>query len=125
MNAFAPKPVVLRTLDIGGDKSLSYFPIEEDNPFLGWRGIRVTLDHPEIFMIQLRSMLLASIGLNNLNILFPMVSTINELENAIELLEKAYRELLSEGHLVQMPKIGVMVEVPSMVFQMKRRKINI
>ena len=120
MNAFAPKPVVLRTLDIGGDKSLSYFPIEEDNPFLGWRGIRVTLDHPEIFMIQLRSMLLASIGLNNLNILFPMVSTINELENAIELLENAYRELLSEGHQVQMPKIGVMVEVPSMVFQMKK-----
>ena len=54
LEAFAPNPVTMRTLDIGGDKSLSYFPIEEDNPFLGWRGIRVTLDHPEIFMIQLK-----------------------------------------------------------------------
>ena len=49
MEAFEPRPVTMRTLDIGGDKSLSYFPIQEDNPFLGWRGIRVTLDHPEIF----------------------------------------------------------------------------
>ena len=120
MSAFAPRPVVLRTLDIGGDKSLSYFPIEEDNPFLGWRGIRVTLDHPEIFMIQLRAMLIASIGLNNLHVLFPMVSTVNEVEDAIHMLEHAWEELLSEGHLVRMPKVGVMVEVPSMVFQMRR-----
>ncbi|MCU7837578.1 MAG: phosphoenolpyruvate--protein phosphotransferase [gamma proteobacterium symbiont of Taylorina sp.] len=120
MSAFAPKPVVLRTLDIGGDKSLNYFPIEEENPFLGWRGIRVTLDHPEIFMIQLRAMLLASIGPDNLYILLPMVSTVNEVEYAIELLERAYRELLNEGHSVKMPKIGVMVEVPSIVFQMRR-----
>jgi len=47
----------MRTLDIGGDKALTYFPIEEDNPFLGWRGIRVTLDHPEIFLLQVRAML--------------------------------------------------------------------
>ena len=120
MSAFAPRPVVLRTLDIGGDKSLSYFPIEEDNPFLGWRGIRVTLDHPEIFMIQLRAMLIASTGLNNLHVLFPMVSTVNEVEDAIHMLEHAWEELLSEGHLVRMPKVGVMVEVPSMVFQMRR-----
>ncbi|MDX2506188.1 MAG: phosphoenolpyruvate--protein phosphotransferase [Gammaproteobacteria bacterium] len=118
--AFAPRPVVLRTLDIGGDKSLSYFPIEEDNPFLGWRGIRVTLDHPEIFMIQLRAMLLASIGLNNLSILFPMISTVNELEDAINWLDRAYYEMLDEGHQVQKPKVGVMVEVPSMVFQMRQ-----
>jgi len=120
LGAFAPRPVVLRTLDIGGDKSLSYFPIEEDNPFLGWRGIRVTLDHPEIFMIQLRAMLIANIDHNNLNILFPMVSTYSEVEDAIELLDRAYQELLAEGFQVQMPKVGVMVEVPSMVFQMKR-----
>ncbi|MCW8930686.1 MAG: phosphoenolpyruvate--protein phosphotransferase [Gammaproteobacteria bacterium] len=120
MQAMAPKPVVLRTLDIGGDKALSYFPIEEDNPFLGWRGIRVTLDHPEIFMIQLRAMLIASKGLNNLNILFPMISTVGEVEDAISLLDRAYQELLAEGHSIKMPKVGVMVEVPSVVFQMRR-----
>jgi len=120
MEAMAPKPVVLRTLDIGGDKSLSYFPIEEDNPFLGWRGIRVTLDHPEIFMIQLRAMLIASIGLDNLYILFPMVSTISEVEDAKNLLDRAYQELLAEGYQVNMPQVGVMVEVPSVVFQIKR-----
>ncbi len=120
LQAFVPRPVVLRTLDIGGDKSLSYFPIEEDNPFLGWRGIRVTLDHPEIFMIQLRAMLIASEGLDNLSVLFPMISTISEVEDAIALLERAYRELLTEGYRIQMPKVGVMVEVPSLVFQIKR-----
>lgn len=120
MESMAPKPVVLRTLDIGGDKSLSYFPIEEDNPFLGWRGIRVTLDHPEIFLIQLRAMLLASKGLDNLNILFPMISTIREVEDAMNLLHRAYDELLAEGHSIKMPKVGVMVEVPSIVFQMRR-----
>ena len=120
MEAMAPRLVVLRTLDIGGDKSLSYFPIEEDNPFLGWRGIRVTLDHPEIFMIQLRAMLIASSGLNNLHILFPMVSKISEVEDALNLLERAYHELLDEGHEIERPKVGVMVEVPSIVFQMRR-----
>ena len=120
MESMAPKPVVLRTLDIGGDKSLSYFPIEEDNPFLGWRGIRVTLDHPEIFMIQLRAMLLASVELNNLHILFPLISTVSEVEDAMNLLERAYEELIAEGHQVNMPKVGVMVEVPSVVFQMRQ-----
>ncbi len=120
MEALYPRPVVLRTLDIGGDKSLSYFPIEEDNPFLGWRGIRVTLDHPEIFMIQLRAMLIASIGLDNLNILFPMISTISEVEDSMNLLDRAYEELRAEGYLVKKPKVGVMVEVPSIVFQMRR-----
>ncbi|MCP3851110.1 MAG: phosphoenolpyruvate--protein phosphotransferase [Gammaproteobacteria bacterium] len=119
MEAMAPKPVVLRTLDIGGDKSLSYFPIEEDNPFLGWRGIRVTLDHPEIFMIQLRAMLIGSKGLNNLQILLPMISTIGEVEDSIDLLNRAYDELLIEGHKIEKPKVGVMVEVPSVVFQMR------
>ena len=53
LKAFYPKVVTMRTLDIGGDKVLPYFPIEEENPFLGWRGIRVTLDHPEVFLIQM------------------------------------------------------------------------
>jgi phosphotransferase system enzyme I (PtsP) len=62
LEPFAPLPVTMRTLDIGGDKSLPYFPIEEANPFLGWRGIRVTLDHPEIFLVQVRAMMKASKG---------------------------------------------------------------
>jgi phosphotransferase system enzyme I (PtsP) len=120
MQAFAPRPVVLRTLDIGGDKALSYFPIEEDNPFLGWRGIRVTLDHPEIFIVQMRAMMIASEDLNNLNILLPMVSNIAEVEDALELLDKAFHELINEGYVIRMPKIGVMVEVPSMIFQIRQ-----
>ncbi len=76
LDTFSSSPVTLRTLDIGGDKNLSYFPIKEENPFLGWRGIRITLDHPEIFRTQIRAMLRASIGLNNLQILFPMHGSI-------------------------------------------------
>lgn len=119
LEAFAPRHVTLRTLDIGGDKSLSYFPIREENPFLGWRGIRVTLDHPEIFLVQLRAMLRASIGLDNLQILLPMVSSISELDAALRLIERAYQELRVEGDdkLVR-PKIGMMIEVPSTVYQM-------
>ncbi|HRE30716.1 MAG TPA: PEP-utilizing enzyme, partial [Candidatus Berkiella sp.] len=82
LESFAPKPVTIRTLDIGGDKFLSYFPVTEDNPFLGWRGIRITLDHPEIFLVQLRAMLRASNGLQNLRVLFPMISCISEIEEA-------------------------------------------
>ena len=55
LQAFSPRPVVMRTLDVGGDKMLPYFPIKEDNPFLGWRGIRVTLDHPEVFFDPITS----------------------------------------------------------------------
>lgn len=117
LEAFAPHPVTMRTLDIGGDKSLPYFPIEEENPFLGWRGIRVTLDHPEIFLVQVRAMLKASEGLNNLRILLPMISAIPELEIAQMLIVRAYEELIEEGHKIQLPPIGVMVEVPSAVYQ--------
>ena len=115
--AFAPRPVTMRTLDIGGDKSLPYFPIQEDNPFLGWRGIRVTLDHPEIFMVQVRAMLKASEGLDNLRIMLPMVSTVFEAEEAMHLVHRAYLEVLEEGFHVAMPPIGVMIEVPAAVYQ--------
>lgn len=117
LEAFAPSTVTMRTLDIGGDKSLPYFPIAEDNPFLGWRGIRVTLDHPEIFLAQVRAMLKASEGLNNLRIMLPMVSNVAELEIAQMLIIRAYDELLEEGFNVQMPPVGVMVEVPAAVYQ--------
>jgi len=119
LEAFAPRPVTLRTLDIGGDKMLPYFPVYEDNPFLGWRGIRITLDHPEIFLTQLRAMLRASVGLDNLNILLPMVSTTTELDLAITFINQAINELIEEGEKIHRPPIGVMIEVPSAVYQIR------
>ncbi|MFT5419812.1 MAG: phosphotransferase system enzyme I (PtsP) [Candidatus Endobugula sp.] len=117
--AFAPHPVTMRTLDVGGDKALSYFPIEEENPFLGWRGIRVTLDHPEIFLAQVRAMMKASEGLNNLRIMLPMISHTSELDAAQALIHRAYLELIEEGHSVELPPVGVMIEVPAAVYQAK------
>ncbi|TBU74335.1 phosphoenolpyruvate-protein phosphotransferase PtsP [Pseudomonas daroniae] len=115
--AFHPLPVTMRTLDIGGDKALSYFPIKEDNPFLGWRGIRVTLDHPEIFLVQVRAMLKASEGLDNLRILLPMISGIQELEESLHLIHRAWGEVRDEGTDVPLPPIGVMIEIPAAVYQ--------
>ena len=120
LEGFHPRPVTMRTLDIGGDKGLSYFPIEEDNPFLGWRGIRVTLDHPEIFLVQIRAMLKANEGLNNLQILLPMVTHLSEIDEALILIEQAYQELLEEGVKTQMPPVGVMIEVPAAVYQARQ-----
>ncbi|MFT3741937.1 MAG: phosphoenolpyruvate--protein phosphotransferase [Gammaproteobacteria bacterium] len=117
LRAFAPRPVIMRTLDVGGDKALPYFPVQEDNPFLGWRGIRITLDHPEILLVQMRAMLQASEGLDNLQIMFPMITTVPETEEALRLLKQAYEEIVTEGFAVKMPKIGVMLEVPSAVYQ--------
>lgn len=117
LQAFHPLPVTMRTLDIGGDKSLSYFPIKEENPFLGWRGIRVTLDHPEIFLVQARAMLKASEGLDNLRILLPMISGTQELEEALHLIHRAWGEVRDEGTDVPLPPIGVMIEIPAAVYQ--------
>lgn len=116
LEAFAPRPVTLRTLDIGGDKELAYFPVKEDNPFLGWRGIRISLDHPEIFLTQLRAMLRASIGLDNLTILLPMISTVSEIDIAMTFISQAMGELIEEGMEVHRPPVGVMIEVPSAVY---------
>jgi len=117
LEAFHPHPVVMRTLDIGGDKMLPYFPIEELNPFLGWRGIRITLDHPEIFLVQVRAMLKASANLNNLRILVPMITTVFEAEEATHLIHRAWMEVREEGFDIEMPPVGVMVEVPAAVYQ--------
>ncbi|MBK8970622.1 MAG: phosphoenolpyruvate--protein phosphotransferase [Hahellaceae bacterium] len=119
LEAFYPNPVTMRTLDIGGDKTLPYFPISEENPFLGWRGIRVTLDHPEIFLGQVRAMIKASEGLDNLRILLPMISNISEVEEALRLIYRVYHEVREDGIDVVMPPIGAMIEVPSSVFQVK------
>ena len=117
LQAFQPRPVIMRTLDIGGDKKLSYFPVEEDNPFLGWRGIRIMLDHPEIFLLQIRAMLRASIGYNNLHIMLPMITNVAEIEEALRLWGQAYDELINEGIDVHMPTFGAMIEVPASVYQ--------
>lgn len=117
LELFAPRPVTIRTLDIGGDKPLPYFPMHEANPFLGWRGIRITLDHPEIFLTQVRAVLRAAIGLDNLQLLLPMVSTVGEVDDALLLIQRAHNELLEEGYQVRMPPIGVMIEVPAAVYQ--------
>lgn len=115
--SFAPRPVIIRTLDVGGDKPLPYFPIKEDNPFLGWRGIRITLDHPEIFLSQIRAILRASEGLNNMRIMLPMITDVTEVDEALRLLRKAYAEVCDEGCNIEMPQIGVMIEVPAAVYQ--------
>ena len=117
LETFAPRPVTIRTLDIGGDKPLPYFPIHESNPFLGWRGIRISLDHPEIFLTQLRAMLRAAQGLGNLQVLLPMISHVAEVDDAMMLIQRAHNELMEEGVEVQMPRIGVMIEVPAAVYQ--------
>jgi phosphotransferase system enzyme I (PtsP) len=119
LETFAPRPVTLRTLDIGGDKMLSYFPVSEENPFLGWRGIRISLDHPEIFLTQIRAMLRASTGLQNLTVMMPMISTVTELDMAMTLINQAIAELIEEGEQVHRPPIGIMIEVPSAVYQVK------
>jgi len=150
LQVFPKHGVTMRTLDVGGDKSLPYFPITEENPFLGWRGIRITLDHPEIFLVQVRAMLRANQGLNNLEIMLPMISGVEEVDEAIRLINQAFFELKAEltqditkelmsvdnkdgqltleqakekaqsisSQLVR-PKVGIMLEVPSVIFQME------
>ena len=118
MESFAPNQVTMRTLDIGGDKALPYFPMVEDNPFLGWRGIRFTLDHPEIFLVQIRAMIRASAGLDNLRILLPMISHLSELDESIVLIHQAVNELQQEYDGIVLPQIGAMIEVPSALFQL-------
>ena len=125
---YAGKPVTMRTLDVGGDKQLPYFPIEEDNPFLGWRGIRLTLDHPEIFLVQIRAMIKANVFTSNLHIMLPMISDIGEIDEAQRLIQQAYDEVLTEyqeadaGAVIPKPKVGIMLEVPSMLFQLEQLK---
>jgi phosphotransferase system enzyme I (PtsP) len=119
LEGFAPRPVILRTLDVGGDKPLPYFPFAEQNPFLGWRGVRISLAHPEIFLTQVRAMLRAAIDLDNMQIMLPMISGVAEIDELKMLITRAHDELLEEGYAVSMPRIGVMVEVPSAVYMIE------
>ena len=119
LSFFPNKPVVLRALDIGADKQLPYMPINEENPCLGWRGIRILLDQPEIFLIQLRAMLKANLEFKNLKILLPMVTSIDEIEEAKALLLRACAEVSREMKCeCILPPVGIMLEVPSLVFML-------
>ena len=120
LNTFKGMPVVLRTLDVGGDKPLSYFPIHEANPFLGWRGVRITLDHPEIFVTQVRAMIRANVEADNLEILLPMISGKAELEECLVLIRRVRDEIEEElGQQIALPRVGAMIEVPSAVYQIE------
>ena len=113
-DVFGDRPVVLRTLDVGGDKDLPYLDLpREANPFLGLRAIRLCLARPELFRPQLRAALRAGAG-RNLKVMFPMVATVTEVRAARSVLEECRAELLAEGQPVaEEMEIGIMVEVPS------------
>ena len=114
VDAFGDMPVILRTLDIGGDKELPYLDLSREmNPFLGVRAIRLCLSRPELFKPQLRAALRAGAE-RNLKIMFPMVSTVGEVRAARGLLEECRAELLAEGQAVaDEMEVGIMVEIPA------------
>nr|WP_245628471.1 phosphoenolpyruvate--protein phosphotransferase [Fervidicola ferrireducens] len=112
--AMNPRPVIIRTLDIGGDKKLPFLEMPEElNPFLGWRAIRMCLDNPELFKVQLRAILRAS-HYGNIKIMYPMISSLSELRRANTILEEAKDELRREGiPFDENLEVGIMVEIPS------------
>ena len=111
--AFGERPVIIRTLDVGGDKDLpGVDQPEEENPFLGWRGIRMCLDVPELFKPQLRAILRAA-SYGNLRIMFPMIVDTMELRTAKEVIQECRGELENEGTQFGEVDIGVMVETPA------------
>jgi phosphotransferase system enzyme I (PtsI) len=114
LSGLAPSPVVIRTLDIGGDKSIPYLSVEpEENPFLGLRAIRLCLEHRSLFRAQLRALMRASVH-GSLRIMFPMISNLVELREAKQELEAVKAELAAEGKpLSDHVEVGIMVEVPS------------
>ena len=114
LQAMAPKPIVIRTFDIGGDKELSYLQMDKEmNPFLGYRAIRICLDKVDTFKTQLRALLKVSVY-GNLRIMFPMISSLEELLSAKDILEEVKKELTLEGIAFSKEiQVGMMIEVPS------------
>ena len=113
LETMGDRPVIIRTLDIGGDKNLPALPLpKEDNPFLGCRAIRLCLLRPELFKIQLRALLRASVY-GNLHIMLPMISCIEELREGRRMIEDARQELQAEGIATADVKIGIMIEIPA------------
>ncbi|HZP79946.1 MAG TPA: phosphoenolpyruvate--protein phosphotransferase [Pseudolabrys sp.] len=119
LDAAGKKPVTFRTLDIGGDKVLPYMRnIEEENPALGWRAIRLGLDRPGLLRSQVRALLRASGG-RSLRVMFPMIASVDEFDKAKELVEMELTHLRRHGHpLPERVEIGTMVEVPSLLYQL-------
>lgn len=111
--SLAPDPVVIRTLDLGGDKLVDPDQTAEQNPFLGWRAIRISLARPEMFRVQLRAILRASVH-GRIRLMFPMISSIDELIEAKALLEECRSDLVRQG-VAHDPtlQVGMMIEVPS------------
>ena len=110
---FGDRPVIVRTLDVGGDKDLpGVDQPEEENPFLGWRGIRMSLDVPGLFKPQLRAILRAAAH-GNLKVMFPMIADVEELRSAKKVLDECRRELESEGQEIGGVEVGIMVETPA------------
>ncbi len=116
LEGFAPLPVNIRTLDIGGDKGLPYFPHpREDNPFMGWRSIRVSLDRQDIFREQLAAILLAS-PYGKASIMFPLISSVDEIREAKAIFNRVKEELIQEGKPFAADiRLGIMVELPAAV----------
>ncbi|HVH74115.1 MAG TPA: phosphoenolpyruvate--protein phosphotransferase [Stellaceae bacterium] len=114
------KPVVFRTLDVGGDKVLPYLPhVEEDNPAMGWRAIRIGLDRPAMLREQLRALVRAAAG-ECLYVKFPMIAAVAELERARAILDMELERAAAEGRtLPRSVRIGVMLEVPSLLWQLE------
>jgi phosphotransferase system enzyme I (PtsI) len=115
LETMSPCPVTIRTLDAGGDKLVNGITaVNESNPFMGWRSIRVCLDRQDIFCTQLKALLLANTK-GNLRVLLPMISGMAELRRAKACIEKCRKELEAEGHNIGKVKIGAMIEVPAAV----------
>jgi phosphotransferase system enzyme I (PtsP) len=120
LEAAGDKPVTFRTIDIGGDKVLPYFrgSEKEENPALGWRAIRLTLDRPALLRTQFRALLKAAGG-RELRVMLPMVTEVSEIRRAREIIDREVRHLARFGHhLPTSLAIGAMVEVPSLLFQL-------
>ncbi len=115
LQVMGSRPVVVRTLDIGGDKQVDYLDLQqESNPFLGWRAIRMMREHPEMLLLQMRALLKAASPENDLRIMAPMVSSIEEVQQARAIFEKAKNSLREENALlVEKTQFGIMVEIPS------------
>jgi len=113
------KPVVFRTLDIGGDKALPYLPeSDEENPAMGWRAIRIGLDQPAMLRQQLRALIRAASG-RDLHIMFPMIADVAEFKTARKILDlELERERISGTALPSLLRVGAMLEIPSLVFQL-------
>ena len=111
--AFPKDRVIIRTVDIGGDKIIpGVVDATETNPFLGWRGIRMCLDRPDLFRPQLRAILRAAVR-GNVDVMFPMISDLAEVERGKSLLEECRRELEVLGVAVGRPRVGIMIETPA------------